>query len=44
MCSRLFVGLETANGPQPAPKGTAKGPQPKLGSGPSSPVKSSELV
>jgi hypothetical protein len=27
-CSRLFVGLETANGPQRTRKGTAKGPQP----------------
>lgn len=27
-CSRLFVGLETAKGPQGARKGTAKGPQP----------------
>jgi hypothetical protein len=27
-CSRLFVGLKTANGPQRARKGTAKGPQP----------------
>ena len=25
--SRLFVGLETANGPQKARQGTAKGPQ-----------------
>lgn len=28
MCSRLFVGLETANRPQGERKGTAKGPQP----------------
>ena len=28
MCSLLFVGLETANGPQRERKGTAKGPQP----------------
>ena len=27
-CSRLCVGLETANGPQRARKGTANGPQP----------------
>jgi hypothetical protein len=27
LCSRLFVGLETANGPQRARKWTAKGPQ-----------------
>ncbi len=27
LCSRLFVVLETAKGPQRAPKGTAKGPQ-----------------
>jgi hypothetical protein len=27
-CSRLFVGLETANGPQRTPRGTAIGPQP----------------